>query len=287
MVVSSNRNAARSRAGRRKRAEIVLIRGLGWRLLRGRWLVITLVVLLAAGVMVRLGFWQKSRLDGRRAANAAISRQLAAPILTLDGAALATVDPASLIFRRVLVRGTWDYDHEVELRYRSFDGQPGIHLLTPLRIDGSDRAILVDRGWVPFDQAGPQGRTQFRQGATGEVEGLVYESIHQDGAPTSSGGDRLDAFSQVDVAAIGAQEAVPLVSFWVRRLPSGDNITPPRAEGLPDLSNGTHLAYMIQWWAFAATLLITYVIFANQMMWREQKRRKGGAGDGKPGAASA
>jgi surfeit locus 1 family protein len=281
VVVSSNRNAARSRAGRRRRAEIVLIPGLALRLLRGRWLVITLVVLLAAGVMVRLGFWQKSRLDGRRAANAQITRQLAAPVLTLDGAMLATVDPASLTFRRVIVRGTWDYDHEVELRYRSFDGQPGVHLLTPLRVDGSDRAILVDRGWVPLEEDGPEGRRLFQQGPTGEVQGLVYESIHQDGAPTSTGGDRLDAFSQVDLAAIGAQEPVPLAPFWVRRLPTGDNATPPRSEGLPDLSNGTHLAYMIQWWTFAATLLIVYVIFANQMMWRERRHAIGNT-DGTP-----
>jgi surfeit locus 1 family protein len=282
VVVSSNRKAAGSRAARRRRAEIVLIPGLFGRLLRGRWLAITLLVLVAFGVMVQLGFWQKSRLDGRRAANAAISGQIAAPLLTLDGATLATADPASLIFRRVIVRGTWDYDHEVELRYRSFDGQPGVHLLTPLRVDGSDRAILVDRGWIPFDWAGPERRTEFRQGATGEVQGLVYESIHQNGSPTSTGGDRLDAFTQVDLAAIGAQESIPLAPFWVRRLPTGDNLTPPRAEGLPDLSNGTHLAYMIQWWAFAATLLITYVIFANQMLWREQKRRKSGGDDGDP-----
>lgn len=51
----------------------VLIRGLGWRLLRGRWLVITLVVLLAAGVMVRLGFGRSRGWMVAGAANAAIT----------------------------------------------------------------------------------------------------------------------------------------------------------------------------------------------------------------------
>lgn len=284
MVVSSHRKAGGQRTARRRRAEIILVPGLGWRLLRGRWLVVTLVVLLAFGVMARLGYWQKARLDGRRAANAAIIRQIAAPPLTLDGATLATVDPASLIFRRVIVRGTWDYDHEVELRYRSFDGQPGVHLLTPLRVAGSDQVILVNRGWIPFDQGGPEGRTRFRQGETGEVQGLVYESIPQEGTPTSTGGDRLDAFTQVDVAAIGAQLDTPIAPFWVRRLPSGDNIVPPRAEGLPDLTDGTHMAYMIQWWAFGGTLLVTYVFFANQMMRREDRktRNEQGGGGGPP-----
>lgn len=274
MVVSSNRHSARSRASQRRRAEIVLVPGLGWRLLRGRWLAVTLVVLLAAGVMTGLGFWQKGRLDGRRAANAAISERITAPPLALDGATLAAADPTSLTFRRVIVRGTWDYEHEVELRYRSYDGQAGIHLLTPLRIDGSDRVILVDRGWVPFTQTGAENRQQFRQGPTGSLEGLVYASIPQEGPPITTGGDRLDAVSQVDLAAIGGQLPYPIASFWVRRLPSGSNLTLPRAEEAPDLSNGSHLGYMLQWWAFAATLLITYIFFANQMMRREDRKRR-------------
>ena len=278
MAVPTNRNAARAR---RRKAEIVLVPGLLWRLLRGRWLAVTLVVLLAAGVMIWLGFWQKGRLDGRREANAAITRQINAPPLTLDGATVTSADPASLTFRRVIVRGTWDYDHEVELRYRSYDGQPGVHLLTPLRVAGSDRAVLVDRGWIPFEQGGPEGRRAFRQGANGEVQGLVYESIPEGGPLTSTGGERLDAATQVDLAAIGAQVPYPLASFWVRRLPVGDNRTPPRAEGTPDLGDGTHLAYMIQWWAFAATLLATYIIFANQLMQRQRQRHSGGGSNGK------
>jgi len=274
LVISSNRPTSHQRVARRRKAEIILVPGLLWRLLRGRWLVVTLLVLVAAGVMIRLGFWQKGRLDGRREANAAITRQINAPPLTLDGALLATADPASLTFRRVIVRGTWDYDHEIELRYRSFDGQPGVHLLTPLRVAGSDRAVLVDRGWIPFEQGGAENRRAFQQGATGELQGLVYESIPEEGPLTSTGGERLDAASQVDLNAIGAQIPYPLAPFWVRRLPTGNNVAPPRSEGLPDLSNGTHLAYMMQWWAFAATLLVTYIIFANQMMQREDKKKR-------------
>lgn len=280
MVVSSNRNASRPRAARRRRAELVIVPGLARRLLRGRWLVVTLLVLLAAGVMIQLGFWQKGRLDGRRAANAAIARQLAAPPLTLDGATLATADPASLAFRRVIVRGTWDYDHEFELRYRSYEGQPGVHLLTPLRIAGSDRAVLVDRGWVPFEQAGPTGRQRFRQGETGDIEGLVYDSIPQEGLPTGTGGERLDAVTQVDLAAVGGQLPYPIASFWVRRLPAGDNRLPPRAEEPPKLDDGSHLGYMLQWWAFAATLLVTYLLLANQMIGRQRMGNRGAGRDG-------
>lgn len=248
-------------APRRRRASVTFVPGFWRNLFRGRWLVVTIVVLVAAGVMIRLGVWQLDRLQGRRAANAAITRQLSAPPLPLDARAAATADPATLTFRRVSVRGTWDYAHEVELRYRSFDGQAGVHLLTPLRIDGGETYLLVDRGWIPYQQADPTNRRAYRQGERAAIEGLVNES-HSQGSPNAEPG----IFSQIDIPAIGAQLPYPLLSYWVQRLPSGDNQTPPRSEGLPDLSNGTHLAYTVQWWAFAATLLVTYIIFANQTM---------------------
>lgn len=257
-------------AAHRQGRGIAIAPGLARNLLRGRWLLITLLILIAAGVMVRLGLWQLGRLEGRRAANAVIARQLQLPPLTLDGAALATADPSALVFRRVSVRGTWDYDHEVELRYRTYDGQAGVHILTPLRIAGAERALLVDRGWIPYQQAGPEGRRAYRQGDSAEITGLVYESQAQMSASAEPG-----VFSQVDLPAIGAQVPYPLAGFWVRRLPGASNSILPLAEGLPDLDDGPHLGYLIQWWAFAATLLITYVIFANQAMLRERSKRAG------------
>lgn len=236
------------------------------RLFSGRWLIATIVVLLAIGVMVRLGVWQLDRLQGRRAANAAITQQLAAPPLALDGQTARTTDAAALTFRRVSLRGTWDYAHEIELRYRSFDGQAGIHLLTPLRIEGSDAAVLVDRGWVPYQQSGADNRQIYQQGDRAVIEGLVYASIPQE-TPSSEPG----TVSQIDLAAVGAQTPYALLPFWVQRLPASAGEPLPRSEGMPDLSDGTHFAYMIQWWAFAATLLITYLLFANQTMRRADR----------------
>ena len=213
--------------------------------------------------MIGLGLWQLDRLQGRRAANVAITRQLAAPPIALDARTAQATDAAALTFRRVSLRGTWDYTHEIELRYRSFDGQAGIHLLTPLRIDGGEVTVLVDRGWIPYQQVGAENRRAYQQGDRATIEGLVYASIHQD-TPSSTPG----TVSQIDLAAVGAQVPYPLLPYWVQRLPASADEPLPRSEGLPDLSDGSHLAYMIQWWAFAATLLVTYLIFANQSMKR-------------------
>lgn len=238
------------------------------RLVRGRWLVITLVVLLAAGIMVRLGIWQLGRWQGRREANAAITKQLALPPLQLNGQAAQTLDPATLTFRRVQLSGTWDYAHEVELRYRSFDNQAGVHLLTPLRLDDSAVVVIVDRGWIPYQQAGAENRRSYQQVNHTTFEGLIYPSVQQDDPSPEPG-----VVSQIDLNVIGAEMPYPVQAYWVQRLPVAAKESPPRAEGLPDLTNGSHLAYTMQWWGFATTLLITYFLFANQTMLRSSRPR--------------
>ncbi len=257
----ARRNVARSRG--RRRIGIGIAPNLWRTFFRGRWLPATVVVLVAIGVMVRLGVWQLHRLEGRRAANAVIARQLAEPPITIDDQNATTVDPNELSFRRVSLQGEWDYAHEMELRYRSYDGQPGIHLLTPLHLTGSDTYVLVDRGWISFEQTGPVGRQPYDSGAGGGIEGLIYALIPQDGPSTEPG-----VFSQIDLARIGAQLPYPIQNYWVQRLPAGANQTPPLSEGLPDLGDGSHLNYVIQWWAFALTLLITYIFFVNAALLR-------------------
>ncbi len=223
--------------------------------------------------MLWLGGWQFGRWQGRLAANAAISRQLALPPITLNAQAIQTNNLASLTYRRVQVSGRWDYANEVELRYRSLDGQAGVHLLTPLQIAGTEQVLLVDRGWIPYQEA--TNRRAYQQNDQATFEGLIYESQPQS-TPSAEPG----VVSQVDLAAIGAMVPYPLLPYWVQRLPVAPKEPLPRAVGPPDLSSGSHLAYTIQWWAFASTLVITYLIFANQSMRRAQQggpRRHGSA----------
>src|SRR5271157_2509818 len=113
---------------------------------RGRWLWATLAVALLTLLLCRLGIRQLQRLQQREAANAALLARLNQPPLRLAG---LQVDPASADMRRALVAGTYDYGEEIILRSQELNGVPGVHLVTPLRIAGSDAAVLVDRGWVP------------------------------------------------------------------------------------------------------------------------------------------
>ena len=113
---------------------------------------LTLALPLAfAALFVRLGIWQLSRLREKRAFNAVLTARFAAApadITTLPA------DTALGHYRRVTAGGTMLYDREVVYAGRSHEGSPGVDLLTPLKLDGRDTVVMVNRGWAySFDAA--------------------------------------------------------------------------------------------------------------------------------------
>jgi surfeit locus 1 family protein len=231
---------------------------------RAPWLPATVAVILGALVMLGLGIWQLDRLQQRRVANAQIMARMSQPALELTGRAL---DPEASDLRRATVRGVFDYDQEVILRNRTYGEVPGVHQLVPLRITGSDAAVLVDRGWIPFEFSSVEQRAQFRN-ATGEVEiqGILRQSqmrrnsLSPADPPLGPERARLDAWFRVDLPRIQEQVPYRLLSLYL------EEETPPGAEARwlprpdPDiqLDEGSHFIYASQWFAFAAMLPLVY-----------------------------
>jgi surfeit locus 1 family protein len=232
---------------------------------RGRRLVMTVVVAVAALSFVALGFWQLDRLAQRRAANAHILARLEQPALQLDGAPL---DPAEADLRRGIVRGTYDSDHEIVLRNQVHNELPGVDLLTPLRIEGSDAAVLINRGWIPFEMSQPEKRGAFRaEAGLVEAKGILRStrtrpSRFAPADPTPSPGQAgLDAWLRVDLDRIQQQVPYRLLPVFLEQEADPQAAAQrrfPRPEPEISLSQGPHLFYAGQWFAFAALLVGGY-----------------------------
>jgi surfeit locus 1 family protein len=242
-------------------------------LFSGRQLRLTLLVLAGVVVLCRLGIWQLDRLAQRQAQNALINAQIAAPAMPLSG---APIDPDVLDYRRVSVRGVYDSAQEIVLRNRAPEGVPGVDLITPLRLTGSDQAVLVDRGWVPLDQSSTAARRAFAEPGEVTVEGVARRAQVYTGGPVdpplSPERPRLDAWFRVDIPRIQQQLGYPLLAVFIEQQPAlGD---PPLPKRIPttDLGQGPHLSYAIQWFAFAAILLVGYPAFVYQRMQRASRQ---------------
>lgn len=235
-----------------------------------KWLLTTVLVVIAVGVMIRLGFWQLDRLEKRRAFNARVMAQTSQPMLTLDGAALAA-DLENMEYRSVVVRGEYDHSQEVALRNQVKDSQWGVHLITPLRIEGSDRAVLVDRGWIPAEDFTAGNWEEYAEPGVVEVSGMIRASQtrpdigrRQDVIP-ADGEPPLTAWHMVNVPGIDRQVTYDLLPVYIQQAPD------PAWTGLPartlptlELSEGSHMGYAIQWFLFAGILGIGYPFYIRR-----------------------
>ncbi|MFQ5611032.1 MAG: SURF1 family protein [Anaerolineae bacterium] len=235
-----------------------------------QWWWTTLLVLAAMAVMVRLGFWQLDRLAQRRARNAEIVQQLSLPPLLLSGEALPDA-PARLKDRRATARGRFDFSHQVALKLQNWQNRPGIHLVAPLVIDGGDKAVLVDRGWLPEAEAAAENWSKFDEPGPVEVSGFIQLSQTLPPGREGAGVAQLKpgpqlAWYRLDIEAIQAQMPYELLPVYLLQSPgAGDNAALPyRLEPDFDLSEGPHLGYAIQWYLFALILAAGYVRYVRK-----------------------
>ena len=203
---------------------------------------------LVTATCIRLGFWQLGRLRERRQSNAVAAAALAEPEADLRSGAVAP-------WRRVRVRGQYDHAHDIVLRGQAHREQPGVAIVTPLRMEGGG-AVLVARGFVPSADAISADVDSLREPGTVTVHGVAMPlgSRPDSGAPLTRG-DRT-TWRGLDRAALSARLGVPLPDFYVAQLPDSALPGLPRRLPPPALGDGPHLSYAIQWFAFATIAVV-------------------------------
>ncbi|MEJ5314595.1 MULTISPECIES: SURF1 family protein [Anaerolinea] len=236
-----------------------------------RWLGTTVLVLLAAAVMVRLGLWQLDRLEQRRARNALILQNASAPVLNLNNALLqGETRWEEKAFRLVEVSGVYLYEEEVLLLNQVWEGQPGYHLITPLHITGTDTVILVDRGWIPLNQGDENQRAAYRLPGEARLQGRLMPSQMEPrwgggGDPVLPEGGRLTAWKWLNVERISRQISGRLLPVYMLALPDDStSALPYRADTSIEVSEGSHLSYALQWFSFALILLAGYPFYVRK-----------------------
>ncbi len=120
-----------------------------------KWWWVTLLVVAMMAILARLGIWQLDRLEERRAANAQLSAAIESPPIDLNDAfgTYAGLEPGEispdLANRDVVMTGEFDFANQRILKLQNLSGRAGVNLITPFILDGTETAILIDRGWIP------------------------------------------------------------------------------------------------------------------------------------------
>jgi surfeit locus 1 family protein len=219
-----------------------------------------ILAIVTALVFSRLGVWQLHRLHERRARNAALAARLRTPAVPL---AQLPADSAGAHWRRAIVRGTYDFDHEIVLSGRSHGGSPGVEILTPLHPDGGGPAVLVNRGWVYSPDAASVDLGNWDEPPHSTVSGYIEDFV-EGGRGVARLPSHPNAWNRLDAKELSAAFPFPVAPYYLveldsladrRRMQRIATTTPVRLE-LPEMDDGPHLSYAVQWFTFAIVALV-------------------------------
>jgi surfeit locus 1 family protein len=222
------------------------------------WVISAAALAVTAGTLA-LGAWQLGRAHQRIALHEALLRQQR--LAPVDEQALLGGAPAAqLLQRAIVVRGRWVPQRTIFLDNRQMDGKVGFYVVTPLVLQGSGKAVLVERGWVQrhFERRdelpavpSPAGVVTVR-GRIAPPPAKLYDF---GGAPTGA------IRQNVDLPRFRAETGLPLLDLAVRQ--TGNDTSDGLLRDWPEPASGaeTNYGYAFQWWALAALTAILYVWF--------------------------
>lgn len=227
-----------------------------------RWWPATLLILLGMAGLAQLGFWQLDRLEWRRGMNTQTLARLNAPPVAVTGDMDWEDDWHD---RQATARGVFDYRNQIGIKNRFYKEEAGIHLLTPMRLEGSDLILMVDRGWIP--QAWVSGDwSEYDEGAGPvEVRGLLQDANpYPPGTDIDASPDRL--YHREDLALLGRALDIDVAPmFLLQQSAEGDSQVWPRRQPKDlHLGEGNHLSYAIQWFLFSLILGVGYVLMVRK-----------------------
>lgn len=227
-----------------------------------RFLLALTVVTIAVSA-IALGRWQLRRLADRKASNAAMLAARNLPALDLGGQDRIEGTVAG---RRVTAKGVFDLTRQLLIRGRVQDQSPGLDVITPLVLSDGARVIWVRRGFVRSpDATTPPDLVPPPDTGLVLVTGIAMMAPERSdsGKPLHRGD--VTTWSRLDGAVI---RSLAPGSLPFELLLAGDSAGPGRLTPVPvpELTNGPHLSYAIQWFGIALAALLFGVIF----LWRER-----------------
>lgn len=224
----------------------------------GRFWVVTFATVLTMGVTAALGMWQLGRASQKQALQDQILKQGDLSAWT-ERDLIAAPDPTTGLYRTVRLAGQWIAEGGIFLDNRQMDGRVGFFLVTPFRLMGSDRVVLVQRGWVPRDFTDrsrvpavetPGGLVHI-EGRLAPAPGKLFELGEAGAGPIRQ---------NIDIAALSQETGLALMGVSVQQT---DDVSDGLQRNWPRITAGVykHHGYAFQWFGLCALAGILYVWF--------------------------
>lgn len=241
-------------------------------------LALTLLALFALAAFsgfVALGTWQVHRLAWKRDLIARVDQRVHAPAVEAPRPAdWPGVSEATHEYLRVRVTGVFLHDRQTLVTASTALGS-GYWLMTPLReADGS--TVLINRGFVPLDGCGRDGRCTA--GPLGEVTVTGLLRMPETRAFLRHNDPAQNRWYARDVQAIATARGLgPVAPFFVDQdaEPAPTQAWPRGGLTVTTFPN-SHLSYLITWYALALMVALA-AAYVGRHEYRLRKKHRAGS----------
>ena len=229
------------------------------RLLRPSWLISHVLVAALIVSTLCLGIWQLRRLDERQSYNDLFESRSSQPTESLMVLLEGAEDITNIFYRSAEVYGEFDSSRQVYVVNKAQDGVAGVHAVSALKVQGEDTYVAVNRGFVPRVLYLEEGQKNLLPpSGIINIKGLVIE----DKEDTRGYGDEV---AEIDLETLSSYWKVPLAPVVLQEQFENDTKQILIPLPAPDLSEGPHLSYAVQWFIFMTIGLIGYPIVLRKI----------------------
>ena len=217
----------------------------------------TVAALVTLALTLHLANWQRARAAEKRISQVEFDQRVAASPVTLDA---DSRDAVALRFRRAEAIGEWFASGQIYLDNKTDGGTAGYHVITPLKLAGTNTFVLVNRGWIARGRNYPQPPQAEVPPATTQVLGAIT-------LPTakfielSAHGIQASVWQNLTVDRYQKHfglDVLPFVLMASEVKPAAKSELQMLSER-PNAGVEKHVEYMLTWYSLSATIVIFWV----------------------------
>ena len=193
--------------------------------------------------------WQYQRGVDRHARNAIIEKHIALAPTSLDS---VKDSPIAAEWQSVTTQGVFDPTKQILLKNRYSEGFYGFEVLTLFTTPNNEK-FWVDRGWVKAGAAATIAPT-ITPPPTTPVS--ITGRLRLDSSLPRGSFFALPADGSGLISKLDAQSQLDTEDYYIDLLSGSESsLTPAVPAQLPELSDGPHMAYALQWLFFGGLVI--------------------------------
>ena len=217
-------------------------------------LVPTAAALCAFCLTFFLGHWQQGRAAEKQALQNEFNVRVLATPVRIDS---NTNDRSLLKYTSAVARGDWDASGQIYIDNKFDDQKVGFHVITPLKLGGTNRQILVNRGWIARTAGYPQPPNVAVPVGPATVEGMLIlpSAKFLELSKTTIQGNVWQNLTVERYALETGRDIMPVLL-----LQKGTAAPLRQVSERPDARVEKHIEYMLTWYCLAATVVVLWLV---------------------------